>query len=184
LYFTIVLRLSITADSLPAITLALGLATASAISETAGLACDLRWPNDVLIAGRKCAGILVQLQDAAVIAGIGINVNHESFPEELGRVATSLRMASGRAQSREALLIQLLAAIDLHCGLLIERGRETILRMFSQASSFVLGRRVAVEQGGALLHGVTAGLDPSGFLILREDSGERKLILAGGVRPA
>jgi len=64
----------------PVLTLALGLAAQDAIAESTGISCDLRWPNDVMIADRKVAGILVQLSGAKAIAGIGINVNHESFP--------------------------------------------------------------------------------------------------------
>ena len=70
----------------------------------AGVAPDLRWPNDVLVNGRKCAGILVQLHDGVLIAGIGINVNHTAFPEELRRYATSLRIATGRDHDPEQLL--------------------------------------------------------------------------------
>ena len=74
----------------PVLTLALGLAAQDAIAESTGISCDLRWPNDVMIADRKVAGILVQLSGAKAIAGIGINVNHESFPPELAGEATSL----------------------------------------------------------------------------------------------
>ncbi len=84
------------ADSLPILMLALGLAAQEAIASAHGIRCDLRWPNDVLVGGRKCAGILCQTADSAVIAGIGINVNQETFPPELSAVATSLRMVSGR----------------------------------------------------------------------------------------
>ena len=83
LYMSQVLRLKICPDSLPLVTLALGLATAEAITNVASAAPDLRWPNDVLLNGRKCAGILVQLHDGVLIAGIGINVNHTSFPTSL-----------------------------------------------------------------------------------------------------
>ena len=63
-------------------------------------------------------------------------------------------------------------------------GKDAILRMFSQASSYVRGRRVVVDQGSTLLEGTTDGLDASGFLFLRKNDGQRTLILAGGVRPA
>jgi BirA family biotin operon repressor/biotin-[acetyl-CoA-carboxylase] ligase len=183
LYCSVVLRPALPPDSLPALTLALGLAAADAIQRAAGLACDLRWPNDVLIEGRKCAGILTQLADGAVIAGIGINVNHERMPEELAGIATSLRIRSGRMHSREDLLVALAESIDAFSRILAEDGKEQILRLFSQASSYVTGRRVKVDQDGATLTGVTDGLDPSGFLVLRRDDGTRSLILAGGVRP-
>lgn len=183
LYVSIVLRSSLPGNALPVMTLALGLATSEAILKAADLVCDLRWPNDVLLHSKKCAGILSQLDDSAIIAGIGINVNHSSFPEEISGMATSLRLAGGRIHSRERLLVELASSVDNFSGLLEDRGTSAILTMFSQASSFVRGRRVSVDQGGSTLHGTTAGLNHSGFLILRGDDGRENLILAGGVRP-
>jgi BirA family transcriptional regulator, biotin operon repressor / biotin---[acetyl-CoA-carboxylase] ligase len=184
LYVSEVLRPKICPDSLPLVTLALGLATAETLTDVAGVAPDLRWPNDVLLNGRKCAGILVQLHDGVLIAGIGINVNHTSFPRELTNAATSLRLVTGREQDLQNILTALIDSIDEHLDNLLRNGRESVLRAFSQASSYVRGRRVAVEQGGVEITGVTDGLDPQGFLVLRQDNGKRTLILAGGVRPA
>lgn len=160
----------------PVVTLALGLAVRDAIHQTTNLACDLRWPNDVLINEKKAAGILTQLEGQITIAGIGVNVNHSSFPPELATQATSLRMASGQPQSREQLLVALLPLIDTYCAL----GRESILEMFSHSSSYVHNRRVCVD---GKLHGTTAGLNQSGFLLLNDDHGKQHTILAGGVRP-
>jgi BirA family biotin operon repressor/biotin-[acetyl-CoA-carboxylase] ligase len=184
LYVSEVLRPKICPDSLPLVTLALGLATAETLTDVAGVAPDLRWPNDVLLNGRKCAGILVQLHDGVLIAGIGINVNHTFFPRELTDTATSLRLVTGREQDLQNILTALIDSIDEHLDNLLRNGRESVLRAFSQASSYVRGRRVAVEQGGVEITGVTDGLDPQGFLVLRQDNGKRTLILAGGVRPA
>lgn len=183
LYVSIVLRYSLPPDVLQLVTLALGLATADAILKATNLACDLRWPNDVLIQSRKCAGILSQLEGSAIIAGIGINVNHATFPEELSAIATSLRIASGREHSRERLLVDLAASVTGFCSLLEKEGREPILEMFSRASSFVHGRRVYVDQGNALLEGTTAGLTDAGFLLVRGDDGKQNAVIAGGVRP-
>ncbi|HEY1343010.1 MAG TPA: biotin--[acetyl-CoA-carboxylase] ligase [Bryobacteraceae bacterium] len=174
LYCSIVLRPH------PVLTLALGLATADAISQTAGLSCDLRWPNDVMLNGRKVAGILVQLIDDRAIAGIGINVNHTRFPPELERDATSLLMASGRPIDRDALLDALLAFVDRFT----QFDQPTILRLFTHASSYALGRRVTVDQPGGRIVGVTQGLDEAGYLKVRQDDGTDTLILAGGVRAA
>src|SRR5580700_6084672 len=115
LYVSIIIRRMFTPATLPVVTLALGLAAREAILKATDLACDLRWPNDVLIQTKngagKCAGILTQLESSAdssaIIAGIGINVNHSSFPTELTGIATSLRIASGCVQSRERLLLEL-----------------------------------------------------------------------------
>jgi BirA family transcriptional regulator, biotin operon repressor / biotin---[acetyl-CoA-carboxylase] ligase len=183
LYVSIVLRNKFPADALPVVTLALGLAASEAILKACDVSTDLRWPNDVLIQSKKCAGILTQLEGPAIIAGIGINVNHAAFPDELSAIATSLRMATGRLHSREQLLVELVLSVTSFCSLLEQKGREPVLEMFSRASSFVYGRRVYVDQGNAMLQGTTAGLNPSGFLMLRGDDGKQSVIIAGGVRP-
>jgi BirA family transcriptional regulator, biotin operon repressor / biotin---[acetyl-CoA-carboxylase] ligase len=183
LYVSIILRRQFMPATLPVVTLALGLATREAILKATDLVCDLRWPNDVLIESRKCAGILTMLEGSAIIAGIGINVNHSRFPVELGGIATSLRLVSGRVHSRERLLLDLLPNIDRYCALLETEGPGPILEMFSRASSYVTGRRVFVDQDGSTLRGTTRGLAHSGFLILHGDDGRENLIVAGGVRP-
>jgi len=164
----------------PVLTLALGLATAEAIAQAADVACDLRWPNDVMAGGKKVAGILVQLVDGAAIAGIGINLNQTAFPAELAAEATSLRMVSGREVSPTNLLIALLTAVDAFAA----EPADTILRLFARASSYAAGRRVTVDLPEGTVAGTTAGLTPEGFLILRKDDGTDTLIIAGGVRAA
>jgi len=183
LYVSLVLRLPLNAEALPLVMLALGLATHEAIAQATGLAADLRWPNDVLLGRRKCAGILAQLEGGVVIAGIGINVSHTRFPLEIEDLATSLRLEGAVAVSREDLLVALVRAVDDCCRILTKEGTTAILKMFSRASSYTHGRHVRVEQEGATLEGVTCGLDSSGFLRLREENGKETTILAGGVRP-
>ncbi|MBL8177334.1 MAG: biotin--[acetyl-CoA-carboxylase] ligase [Bryobacterales bacterium] len=183
LYFSIVLRLPLEPAQQPMVTMALGLAVAEAIAHTSGAAVDLRWPNDVMIGDKKVCGILVQQQHTALICGIGINVNQDSFPAGIAPIAGSLRLATGRRLNREPMAIEVLRAIDRHVEILVKDGPEAILRLFTAASSYVRGRRVVVEQGDRELRGVTAGLDGGGFLILRQDDGSETVILAGGVRP-
>jgi BirA family biotin operon repressor/biotin-[acetyl-CoA-carboxylase] ligase len=164
----------------PLLTLALGLATHSAIFEATGLVCDLRWPNDLMLAGRKVAGILVQASGRNAIAGIGINVNHTAFPGDVASLATSLRLAAGRPLRREEILLALLPAIDT----IVAQDKAAILAAFSHLSSYASGRRVEVQQPDGILTGTTMGLDPDGFLIVRQDDGTDTLIVAGGVRAA
>jgi BirA family biotin operon repressor/biotin-[acetyl-CoA-carboxylase] ligase len=171
---------SLVLEPTPVLTLALGLATAGAIARATGMVCDLRWPNDVMLAGKKVAGILVQLAGGHAIAGIGINVNHTSFPPELASNATSLRLHTGAPVSLTGIILALLPAIDTF----VELDKDTILRLFTRASSYAAGRRVTVEQPDGVIEGTTAGLDPAGFLIVRKDDGTDTLILAGGVRAA
>jgi BirA family biotin operon repressor/biotin-[acetyl-CoA-carboxylase] ligase len=183
LYVSIVLRLSMEARSLPIVMLALGLATQEAIAHVSALAADLRWPNDVLVGGKKCAGIMAQLEGDTIVAGIGINVNHAAFPSEIEGLATSLKLA-GANVAREDLLVRLLQAVDECCQVLATDGAEAILGLFAKSSSYAEGRRVCVEQDGAMIEGITCGLDAAGFLLVRADDGKQTTILAGGVRPA
>ncbi|MEI9973091.1 MAG: biotin--[acetyl-CoA-carboxylase] ligase, partial [Ignavibacteriota bacterium] len=171
---------SIVLPQTPLLTLALGLATHTAIYEATGLVCDLRWPNDLMIGHRKVAGILVQAVGRNAIAGIGINVNHTDFPSEVADLATSLRIAAGRPMMREEILLALLPAIDT----LIAQGKPAILDSFTHLSSYASGLRVEVQQPDGVVEGVTAGLNPDGFLIVRRDDGTDTLIIAGGVRAA
>jgi BirA family biotin operon repressor/biotin-[acetyl-CoA-carboxylase] ligase len=183
LYSSVLLRLGIAPAHFPVVTLVLGLATADAIQKSTGLACDLRWPNDVLIRERKAAGILAQLHDGCIVAGIGINVNQTGFPDGLRTPATSLLIESnGKPQSREALAAQLLESLDYFCDILEAEGPESIIRAFSAASSYALQRRVIVEESGR--EGITAGLDEQGFLMVRFENGTLERVAAGGIRPA
>ncbi len=174
------------------ISLATSLAVRHAILEASGLTADIRWPNDLLLRGRKCAGILVEsaLPAAAgprgmryAVIGVGLNANHESFPEELREVATSLRMEAGREIVRERLLASLLLGLDDELGRLQaeDLGEGRMLARFAAASSWVMGKRVRVGEGDGYT-GVTAGLDPNGFLRVTDDGGGERLVLSGGVR--
>ena len=167
LYVTFVLAI----QPAPILTLALGLAAREVIGQQA----DLRWPNDVLLREKKCAGILAQTEGDRVLAGIGINVSQQRFPDNLDTPATSLAL-EGIRTTREDLLVALASAIDR----VITLPADEILPSFAAASSYVSGKRVRVDN----VEGVTCGLDASGFLRLREDNGTERTILAGGVRPA
>ncbi|HEY2016765.1 MAG TPA: biotin--[acetyl-CoA-carboxylase] ligase [Bryobacteraceae bacterium] len=169
---------SIVLEPAPVLTLALGLAVAEAIASVTGLTCDLRWPNDVMLGDRKVAGILVQLVEGRAIAGIGINVNQTEFPDDIAILATSLRIHTGSHVSTTGLLIALLGAIPNFT----HEDQENVLRLFTHASSYAVGRRVTVDLPDGVIVGTTAGLDPSGFLVVRQDDGTDTLILAGGVR--
>jgi BirA family biotin operon repressor/biotin-[acetyl-CoA-carboxylase] ligase len=173
LYVTVVLRMP---ELKPAITMALGVAVADAIEEFSGLKPDLRWPNDVMIEDRKLAGLLTVFESGAVLAGIGVNVNHHEFPADIAPIATSLFLETGREHDRERLLQAIL-------GRVMAANPNTALRDFAKRSSFVSGRRVAVDMGSETVYGTTAGLDAEGFLKLRKDDGEEMTVMAGGVRP-
>ena len=182
IYCSVTLRPMLPPSDVLVLSLAAGLAVRAAVQEIdPRVMPDLKWPNDLLIEGKKFCGILTEMSAEAtrvryIVVGIGINVNHESLPAELD--ATSLKLHGGREVSSEDLLIGLLRATDSF----IAEDKETILRLFTHASSYAAGRRVTVALPDGSIEGTTAGLDPEGFLIVRKDDGTDTLILAGGVR--
>jgi BirA family biotin operon repressor/biotin-[acetyl-CoA-carboxylase] ligase len=172
------------------LSLVTGLAARTAILSTAGVTIDLRWPNDLMVESKKLGGILVETAvepnaEASLryaVIGVGINLNQEMFPGELGAIATSLRMVTGVVQRRTSILVALLRALDFELGEL-EAERMDVLERFGAASSWVHGKRVQVpEQGGYT--GMTVGLDKRGFLLVDAEDGMRRTVLSGGVREA
>jgi len=183
LYVSLILYPPIEPATRPVLTLALGLATAEAIARVAGIQCDLRWPNDIMIQDRKAAGILVQLAGAAAVAGIGINVNHETFPGDIADLATSIRIATGQRYDRADVLTALIESAGAYSKMLNEAGKDAILAAFTRASSYARGKRVHVDMGDRQIVGLTAGLDDYGFLRILKPDGIVETVLAGGVRP-
>ncbi len=188
IYASVVLRPVLPPSDALLLSLIAGIAVADAVEKTTGLHPDLRWPNDVLLDGRKFCGILTEMNAEPtrvryVVVGIGINVNHASFSGELEPIATSLRIESGREWSRVELTAALLKSLDSEYRKLIAGGaaaRAAILRRFEERSSFARSRLVWVEEDGGY-EGVTEGLDDRGFLQVRTASGLRT-VFSGGVR--
>lgn len=193
LYFSMILRPPLPAAAAPMLTLVAGLAVRQAVAEVTGRVfpeTDLRWPNDVLLGGRKCAGILLEMTAEPerikhVILGVGINVNQGEMPADLENEATSLRLSCGRTLVRADVLGAVLRALDRFMNLLLAPGgRARIVAEFESNSTFARGRRVAIEEGGENVVGVTDGLDGAGYLLLRrDDTGALEPIYTGRVRP-
>jgi BirA family biotin operon repressor/biotin-[acetyl-CoA-carboxylase] ligase len=173
IYMSIILRLP---AAQPLLTMALGLAVQRAINDLTAVATDIRWPNDVMLNEKKLAGIMVLATDqGAHIAGIGVNVNQPSFPEDLKDIATSLKIETGRDHPKDPLLDRILAESLRYAGL----PAPQILRQFEQNSTWVRGKAVQVDN----IKGITEGVDENGFLLVRTPKGLERII-AGGVRPA
>jgi BirA family biotin operon repressor/biotin-[acetyl-CoA-carboxylase] ligase len=178
LYLSIVLRLPLASPSMPVLTMALGLAVQRAVNDVAQVATDLRWPNDVMLSERKLAGILVQAAGDALIAGIGVNVNQETFPLDLAAIATSLRRETGLEFSKDDLASRIVAESLRYAALLSEKGRLEILRRFEASSTWPRGKAVEID---GRIRGVTAGLDENGFLLVQTPD-KLETVIAGGVR--
>ena len=188
LYVSVLLRPRIPAARLPLLPLAAGLAAAEAVRAAAGLAVDLRWPNDLLIGPRKTGGILVEAKNqgsavAFAVVGIGINVHQQAFDPTLATAATSLDLEAGRRISRQKVLAALLKSLERETlGLLEPASGTAIPARVEQASTWIRGRRVEVH-GPQACAGVTAGLDEHGFLRVRTAEG-LVTVQTGGIRAA
>ena len=186
LYVSVLLRPQIPTARLPLLPLVAGLAAAEAVRTVAGLAVDIRWPNDLLIGPRKTGGILVEANSegnaiAFAVVGIGINVHQQSFAPGLSTPATSLDLEAGRRISRQRLLITLLKSLERETlGLADAAAAEEISARVGSASTWVRGRSVEVH-GPQACAGVTAGLDEHGFLLVSTGAG-MVTVQTGGIR--
>ena len=169
------------------LTLLTAVACAYAIKKISGLQVSIKWPNDLILSGKKLGGILTEIRadidkvNLAVI-GIGINVNMggEDFTEEIRSVATSIKEESGRYCSRNELVIEILSQMEHFYSMLINMGKHPLLNEWKILSS-TLGKSVKVVIGDETLIGLAEDIDDNGMLILRLDSGLRRQISAGDI---
>lgn len=186
LYFTVLLRPRLSPAQAPLLTMLAGISAHDAIQAQTGLLPELKWPNDLLLNGKKLGGILTEMHaepDAVrfVIVGMGINVNQEKFPAELSTIATSIRKESGRMTYRLELLARLLGQFETDYNRFLREGPGFVVDRFQSASSFAQGRRVRVDTGVESYLGTTAGLSPEGLLLVSRDNGPLVTVIAGDV---
>ena len=189
IYCSVILRPAVPPSDALIFSLAAGLAVRAAVAEIAPqLLADLKWPNDLLLGGKKFCGILIEMNAEAtrvrhLVVGVGINVNQVKFPAELRDSATSLRIETGTEWSRVELCATLLKSLDREYRSFVEdaEARPSILRRFEESSSSVRGKKVSIDEG-SVVAGVTEGLDERGFLRVRTPEGLRT-VLSGTVRP-
>lgn len=186
IYTSIILRPSLSPAAAPAITMMAGLAAHRALRASTGLDFDIRWPNDLLINGRKVLGILTEMSAEldrlhSLVLGIGINVNHREMPSLLAPIATSLRIEARKTFSRANILVALLRELERQYQTLLAEGSALIVRDWAAASTFAEGKRVRVVLNSGDYTATTAGLEPSGALRLRRDDGGEISLVSGEV---
>jgi len=190
IYCSVLLRPPIPPAQAPLLTLVAGLAARDAAAEDLDTLPDIRWPNDLLVGGRKFCGILTEMHAEPdrvhyAVVGIGMNVNQTKMPDELADIATSLRIETDKVHSRLELLIRLLRHLDRYYNQFLAEGAAPILRRFAEVSSYFKGKHVRITTAKESFTGTTAGLEPTGVLrVARDDGRGIEPVLAGDVAEA
>jgi BirA family biotin operon repressor/biotin-[acetyl-CoA-carboxylase] ligase len=187
LYVSMILRPPIEVRKAPLLALMAAVAAVKAVKCVSGIQPRIKWPNDLLVNGRKLGGLLSEMKDRAgqvdfVILGIGINVNMTSgtIPEEMRFIATSLREELGYEISRVELLHALLRAVEGEYGVFLTGKTEGILHQWKTFSQMV-GTLVEVRSFDEVIRGRVKGIDSDGSLLLLAADGSERSIVAGDV---
>ena len=186
IYFSMVLFPKAPPSLAPLFTLATAVAMHNAIERYTGLDIDIKWPNDLLVGRQKFCGILSEIQAEVdlvktMIVGVGVNANHEHFPEDIAHRATSLRIASGRIQSRIEILSEFFEEFENIYMDFERKGTAGIIDKWTRFSSFANGRKIEIHDGVRKIAGVTRGLNPLGALRIEQKRGDIEEVYSGDV---
>jgi BirA family biotin operon repressor/biotin-[acetyl-CoA-carboxylase] ligase len=184
-WLSVILSPGLPQERVPVIGLAAGTAAAQAIRKTTGLPARLKWPNDVLVGGKKVVGVLAEATPGAerVVVGIGINANIplDALRGISGHPVTSLQAQLGRPVEREVLIRVVLQELDQAYAALRSAGVPEVLSRWREMAE-TLGRSVRVEMPGATIHGTAFDIDEAGALLIRLNDGTVRRVVAGDVR--
>jgi len=185
IYLSFILRPAVSPVEAPKMTLMAAVAMAEALHSGTGLHVSIKWPNDILLGGKKLAGILTEIStemDAVdyVVIGLGLNVNTASFPSEIREKATSLLIETGKTHARSGLIRDFLKWFEGYYELFQRGDFEPILNRWRQFSH-IEGRRITVETIGNKTSGTALDIDRDGFLMVEDDDGHIHRIYSGDI---
>jgi BirA family biotin operon repressor/biotin-[acetyl-CoA-carboxylase] ligase len=187
LWFSVLLRPDLRPQEITRLTVASATALRRAIESQTGLRPEIKWPNDILVYGKKVAGILLELSAELdhvkyVVLGIGVdvNLNPGDFPAELRKVATSLKAELDRPVSRPDLAVAILRELDNDYAR-IEAGRFVALADEWQEHGTTIGRDVVIRMGNRQIRGRAESLGEDGELLVRTEHGRLERIVGGNV---
>ena len=186
IWMSLLLRPEIRPEHASMITLVCALAVAGGIQDVTGLQTEIKWPNDVVIGGRKICGILTEMNTdmdeiGYVIPGIGINVNTDSFPEEIRAVASSLKLETGRTVSRVAIIAAVMRRFAECYALFAESEDMRGLRELYESMLVNRNREVLVLDPRGDYRGTALGITESGELRVRLEDGSEAEVRSGEV---
>lgn len=187
IWMSVILRPGIPPQKAPQFTLVTAVAVVRAIEETTGLQPEIKWPNDILINGRKCTGILTELQAdmdsvQALIIGIGLNVNQkaEDFAEEVQTVATSLSLEKGATVNRAELVRAILKHLEAYTELYIKAG-FTPLKILWEGYSNTIGKHIRATSAKEVVEGLAIGITDEGILQLKTADGQIRSVYSADI---
>jgi BirA family biotin operon repressor/biotin-[acetyl-CoA-carboxylase] ligase len=187
LCLSVILRPKVALYQASLLTFTAAVATAEAVEKYSGVKPKIKWPNDILVKGRKMAGLLNEIHSEIdrihfIILGIGVNLNTDEkmFPKEIRRTATSLKREMGRVVSRKAFLQILLEELEKWYEIFLRKGSSPVLKAWRDRAQ-IAGKHVKVTSFGERLVGRAIDVDSEGALILRLEGGGQKRVVAGDV---
>ena len=190
IYASLILRPAMPATRAPLLTFMAAVAVADALNEQTGLKARIKWPNDVLVGGRKIAGVLGEVRGnepevREMVIGFGVNVNHAAadFPAAVRDLATSVRLERGEAIDRAPLLAAILEGFERRYARLLRDGPATLLKEWETLSALAPGAPVAVAGPTGRVEGGFAGIDDEGGLVLLDPAGRRVRVPFGEILP-
>jgi BirA family biotin operon repressor/biotin-[acetyl-CoA-carboxylase] ligase len=185
LYVSVLLRPPLPPADLPPITLTAAVAVVRALRQAGGVSAGLKWPNDLVLAGKKLGGILTEMETESdqirhLVVGLGLNVNNRQFPAELADLATSLALSTGRTFSRLRILQVWLEELESLYQRFLARDFAAILEEWKDYA-VTLGRAVRVRQGAVEICGQALEVAADGALVVRTGSGEVVRVTSGEI---
>lgn len=185
IWMSILLRPDIRPDKASMLTIVAAMAVYDAISSRVE-DCAIKWPNDIVIDGRKVCGILTEMSTELdhihyVVVGIGINVNTEDFPEDIAKVAASMHTVSGQYFRRSEIIADVCQAFEAYYERFIKTSDLTGLMEDYNKRLINCGQRVYIEERGRQFNGIAEGIDSEGCLRVRRDDGMVVSVISGEV---
>jgi len=185
IYMSIILKPEIEPQDTTLITIMAAVACAIALRRVTGLNISIKWPNDLMVSDKKIGGILTELKTAAdkiivAIVGVGININIDidMLPDDIRKIATSVKNEAGKSYSQEDIIAEILNEMSDWNMELKSMNRQRLLSEWRRLTS-TLGKEVNVIAGKESFKGFAESIDDKGMLILRLPSGDLKRISSG-----
>ena len=186
IWMSFLLRPQIAVENSSMLTLITALAVEKAVGEETGLQCQIKWPNDIIVNGKKLCGILTELSAQMdelnyVVVGIGINANMQEFPDDLRDKATSLRIETGETVKRASLAARVLKYFEAYYEKFIKT--EDLSAFADEYNRLLIhmNRKIRVIRGSGEDFYISRGINDKGELMVEDDAGKKSVVLSGEV---